>query len=190
MRLPYAATTPNPQDADETRVYETVLERRAPRPLQPLDLTLLHAPLLAEGYNAFLGAVRTKNSLPASVRELAISRIAVLNSAPYEWSHHAPLALSAGISQQGLELISRKEIRVGSEGLGEKEWAVVRYTDAMTRDVTVPAEVFAELRRHFVEKEVVELTVTIAAYNAVSRILVALDGEFSSRAWPGRVVGR
>jgi len=180
MRLPYAPATPNPDDPEEQRIYAAAVARRAPRPLQPLDLTLLHAPPLAAGYNAFLQAVRTQTSLPAAVRELAIARIAVLNHAPYEWAHHAPLALAAGVSQRGLDVISRKEARVGSEGLDEREWAVVMYADAMTRDVEVPADVFQELRRWFDEREVVELTVTVAAYNAVSRILVALDGEYYS----------
>jgi alkylhydroperoxidase family enzyme len=45
----------------------------------------------------------------------------------------------------------------------------------MTRTVTVPEEVFRELRACFDEREVVEITATVAAYNCVSRFLVALD---------------
>ncbi|KAF2455718.1 hypothetical protein BDY21DRAFT_350133 [Lineolata rhizophorae] len=45
----------------------------------------------------------------------------------------------------------------------------------MTRDVAVDDAVFAELREHFSEQDIVELTATIAAYNCVSRFLVALD---------------
>jgi alkylhydroperoxidase family enzyme len=53
--------------------------------------------------------------------------------------------------------------------------AVLTYTDAMTLNVTVPDEVFANLNKNFNEQEVVEITATIAAYNCVSRFLVALD---------------
>jgi len=45
----------------------------------------------------------------------------------------------------------------------------------MTRNVEVKEETFAELKRLFNEKEVVEITGTIAAYNCVSRFLVALN---------------
>lgn len=45
----------------------------------------------------------------------------------------------------------------------------------MTLSVSVPDEVFAKLKANFSEKEVVEITATIAAYNCVSRFLVALD---------------
>jgi alkylhydroperoxidase family enzyme len=49
------------------------------------------------------------------------------------------------------------------------------YADAMTRDVHVPDAVFDRLKKNFSSREVVEITSTIAAYNCVSRFLVALD---------------
>jgi alkylhydroperoxidase family enzyme len=59
------------------------------------------------------------------------------------------------------------------------------YTDAMTLDIRVPDEVFASLKEQFSEKEVVEITATIAAYNCVSRFLVALDvGERNAQTGP------
>ena len=44
----------------------------------------------------------------------------------------------------------------------------------MTRDVEVPDEVFEPLRAEFDAKGLVELVATVAAYNMVSRFLVAL----------------
>ncbi|KAK1149381.1 hypothetical protein N8T08_006604 [Aspergillus melleus] len=55
------------------------------------------------------------------------------------------------------------------------ESAVIKYTDAMTTAVTVPDEVFQELKGLFNDQEVVEITATVAAYNCVGRLLVALD---------------
>jgi alkylhydroperoxidase family enzyme len=55
----------------------------------------------------------------------------------------------------------------------------------MTLDVRVPDEVFTRLKKQFSEKEVVEITATIAAYNCVSRFLVALDvGERNAQTGP------
>lgn len=167
MRLPYADPQDITSDADKA-VVERVRARRAPRDLQALDLTLLHSPPLADGWNHFLGAVRTKTSLADDVREIAICRVAVLNQAWYEWGHHAPLASEAGVSPQGIKILGdeklegKKEGEEG-EGLSEKQWAVVRYTDAMTRDVVVPDTVFAELKQHFSAQEVVEITGTVSA---------------------------
>lgn len=60
----------------------------------------------------------------------------------------------------------------------------------MTLNVTVSDEIFAELKKHYNEREVVEITATIAAYNCVSRFLVALDvGEKNAQKGPGEGVG-
>jgi alkylhydroperoxidase family enzyme len=69
--------------------------------------------------------------------------------------------------------------------LGERLSAVLAYTDAMTLDVRVPDKIFNALKEQFSEKEVVEITATIAAYNCVSRFLVALDvGERNAQTGP------
>ncbi len=59
---------------------------------------------------------------------------------------------------------------------------MLAYCDAMTIGVKVDAEIFANVRSVFAEQEVVEITATVAAYNCVSRFLVALDvGEMSEK---------
>jgi alkylhydroperoxidase family enzyme len=167
MRLPYVPNPPNTTTEAEAAIVARVQARRAPRPLQPLDLALLHSPPIADGWNSFLGAVRTQTSLADDVREIAICRVAVLNGANYEWEHHAPLARQGGVSEDGIKLLGIDE-RIGSlgdrnpGGLSEKQFAVVRYTDAMTRDVKVSQEVFDELKKHFSDREVVEITTTVS----------------------------
>jgi len=184
MRLPYTPNPPTSASPTDAAIIARIQERRHPRPLQPLDLTLLHAPAVADGWNSFLGAIRTRTSIPDDLREIAISRIAVVNRAWYEWGHHAPLATKAGVSDQGMAVVKREEaldLSSSSQihaGLNEKQWVVLCYTDEMTRNVNVKDETFARLRGLFDEKEVVEITATVACYNCVSRFLVALDGEF------------
>lgn len=89
----------------------------------------------------------------------------MLNGAAYEWEHHAPLARKGGVGEEGMKVLGTEEAvgtGGGNEGaLSEKQWAVVRYTDAMTRGVKVSDEVFAELRKHFDDREVVEITATV-----------------------------
>lgn len=175
MRLPYAPTTAPPTSSPETSsIYARIASRRHPRPLIPLDLTLLHSPPIADGWNHLLGAIRSSTILSPALLELAICRIAVLNHAVYEWNAHAPLALKAGLDARWLS-IALGEGQGEVEGEGEKERAVLRYTEEMTRDVKVGEETFGRLRALFSEREIVELTVGVAGYNMVSRVLVALD---------------
>ena len=165
MRLPYSdPTAPNSfTDPEDAAIVERVRARRAPRPLQPLDLTLLHSPAVADGWNSFIGAIRTKTTLSDDVREIAICRIAVLNEAWYEWMHHAPLAEKGGVSTEGMKELEHRDPKdEGDSSLSPKQWAVVRYADAMTTTVSVKDETFQELKPHFSDQEIVELTATVS----------------------------
>ena len=55
------------------------------------------------------------------------------------------------------------------------ERAALAYCDAMTKQVHVPDDVAKSVRDLFPPRQLVELTVTIAGYNCVSRVLEALE---------------
>jgi alkylhydroperoxidase family enzyme len=167
-RLEYAASDLPGPDGD---IAERIRARRGGT-LTPLDLMLLHSPPLGEGWNGLLGAVRSASTLPADVRELAILRIAALNRADYEWRAHEPLGRAGGLTDSDLAVLRGER---DPAGLAPHLAAVLAYTDAMTAQVTVPDDVFARLREHFTDRGIVELTVTVGAYNLVSRFLVALE---------------
>lgn len=134
-----------------------------------------------------MGAIRTKTSLPTSVRETAIARVAVLNKAWYEWESHSPILRAAeGITPEHVDAVLQSPPRQVVKGIqDDKHAAVLAYTDAMTLDVSIPDPVFAEMKKHFNDQEVVEITSTVAAYNCVSRFLVALDvGEKNAQKGP------
>lgn len=187
MRLPYVADPPPTTSPEEAAIVERIQARRAPRPLTSLDLALLHSPPVADGWNAFLGAVRTRTNIADDVRELAICRVAVVNEAWYEWMHHAPLAVKAGVSEAAMEVLKKQgpvtladRPQDGAAGFEEKQWAAIVIADEMTRNVHVADETFAAVKALFGERETVEMVATVACYNCVSRFLVALDGESQS----------
>jgi alkylhydroperoxidase family enzyme len=190
MRLPYAPSTPpkaglSPEEQQAmSDIYGRIAARRHPRPLIPLDLALLRSPPVADGFNSFVGAIRTQTVIDAGLLELAVSRVAILNGAVYEWNAHAPLALRNGVTEMQLAETKCRPFVQFSDGtkaapagsaLTEKQWLVLLYTDAMTRNIQVEQGLFDLLRAVFDDRDVVELTTCIAAYNCVSRVLVALD---------------
>lgn len=133
---------------------------------------LLHAPPVAEGWLAYLTAIRQKSTLPGALRELMIMRVAILNGAPYEADQHAPIALKEGMTQAQLDDLASWQ---DSSLFDDTERAVLAYTDAMTRNIQVEPAVSEAIRQRFPHRQVVELTATIAAYNMVSRFLEALQ---------------
>ena len=155
---------------DGGEVADRIRQRRGGR-LTPLDGMLLHSPSIADGWNSLLGAVRGDSTLPADIRELAVLRIAELNGAAYEWTAHEPIAKAAGMTTGQLGALRGGD----PESLDDRQRAALAYTDAMTEKVTVAQPVFDALAAHFDDQQIVELSVTIAAYNMVSRFLVALE---------------
>jgi len=176
--------------APDGDVTDRIRQRRGGK-LTALDGVLLHSPPFADGWNGMLGAVRGASTLPADIRELAILRVASRNGADYEWVAHEPLARQAGLGDEQIAAIRVNGGGGAGGGLSPAQWAALAYADAMTMHVTVPDEVFDAVRAHFGEQELLELTVTVAAYNMVSRVLVALQvspGEdpFGAALSPGR----
>jgi alkylhydroperoxidase family enzyme len=180
MRLPYIDDDPTMETEADQAVVARVKERRGGK-LIALDKALLHAPPVADGWNSFLKSIRTQTTIPASVRELAISRVAALNSAWYEWDAHAPLLRETKVLDDAT-VGKIKDKGWKGDGLDEKHKAVLDFTDASTVGVIVKDGIFQKLKSLFSEREVVEITATVAAYNTVSRFLVALDvGEMADK---------
>jgi AhpD family alkylhydroperoxidase len=132
---------------------------------------LMHSPPVAAGWLAFLTAIRQQCALSGRIRELVIMRVAAINGAEYEFLAHTPLALEEGFSRAQIDAL--REGRFDTFDLAGR--AALAYCDSMTRDVQVPDAIFAAVRLHFNERELVELSATIGAYNLVSRFLEALQ---------------
>jgi AhpD family alkylhydroperoxidase len=167
-RLPYA-----PIDTPAVRplVERIVAERGSVLHLYQM---LLHSPPLAEGWLNFLTAVRHQLDLPGDLRELVIMRVAILNGAPYEADQHRPIALKEGVSQPQLDALT--DWRAAAPGTyTARQGAVLALCDSMTRDIHVPAEVMAAVVAELGQRQAVEMTATIAAYNMVSRFLEAIQ---------------
>lgn len=137
---------------------------------------LLHSPPVAEKWFEANNAIRWETKLDGKIRELAIIRIGALNRAEYVFKAHVPkMALDEGLTQAQCDALATDW--QGSSLFDERERAVLAYADAMTKSVQVPDAVFEPLRRHFSERQIVELTVLIGTYNMHSRVLEALKVE-------------
>ena len=166
-RIPYADTT----DPAIAELAEQIRRERGGKVLN-LYRMLLHSPPVARGWLNLFTAIRQQAELAGRYRELAIMRIAVLNGADYEFQQHVPFALAEGLTRAQLDALKSGGT---PPGLTDVDRAVLAYADAMTRQIRVPDDVFAAVRKHFAERDLVELTATVGGYNLVSRFLEAIQ---------------
>ena len=176
-RIPYV-----PMDVTEPKELVAAIRERRGGKLINLDRILLHSPPLAAAWNTYLGTIRTRISLSPRLREIAMCGVAILNGAEYEFVHHAPELLKAGGTQAQVDALRDPERAAGSALFDPAEQAAIQLTLEMTRNIVVRDETFAAAAKALGNTQaLVELVATIAAYNMVSRFLVAFDVQPEDR---------
>ena len=173
-RLPY-----KPDAAAGPAEIVAAIRARRGGTLLHLDRQLLYSPALALAWNTMMGTVRSGLALPARWREIAICAVATVNGAPYEFEHHAPVLIAAGGNAAQVEALADVDAALGrGDVFDAAELATLRLAVEMTRSVQVADATFDAARAALGDDAIlVELVATIAAYNMVSRVIVALGIE-------------
>jgi AhpD family alkylhydroperoxidase len=145
---------------------------------------LLHAPALAETWLDHVGAVRWKTGLSGRLRELLVIRIAHVNGIAYVLNQHVPaLALAEGVTVTECDaLVDWRKAAAFSAA----ERAALAYADAMVLHTSVPDDVFAELKRHYDDRAIVEISVLIGTYLMHNRVMGALKIDLEADEQRGR----
>ena len=174
-RIPYITD----EQAGPPHVVEAMRQRRGGQLIE-LDRVLLYSPPVAEGWGQLLGRVRRDLALSPFFRELAMCAVAVLNGADYELYQHAPLFLAGGGSQAQLDALAT--LATNPQGLDDSpvfdagQRAALRLIVQSTLQVKIDQATFDAARTALGDDRLLfELVAVVAAYNMVSRILVAFD---------------
>jgi len=140
--------------------------------ISPLYRTLLNSEPIAIGWESLITAIRNKSSLPNSMIELMILRVAHLNKSNYEFEAHLIPARKAGLTDEQITLLKSNNYL---DNFTSVENILIQAADFLTLEVELPDSLFEKLSQHFNDKEILEIVTTISAYNMVSRFLKALQ---------------
>src|SRR3989440_11239884 len=103
--------------------------------------------------------LRAAATLPKRALELAIVSVSQLNACHYCVAHHKPFLAVEGVSAVGADRLL--DYRDHPE-LGDSDKLIVEYAIAAWEHPNrIPDALFARLRRHFSEAQIVELTLRI-----------------------------
>lgn len=132
--------------------------------------TMVHSPPLLP---AFLGlnATQAKSVLDPKLRELAYLRVSAVNGCHYCVHYHQMAANSVGWTDADLVGIADADFGSRLDDLGQD---VVCFADQVTKTCHADEAVLSRLKKSLSERELVELTATVALANYTNRINMAL----------------
>jgi AhpD family alkylhydroperoxidase len=134
-----------------------------------------NSPGLFSTYWPFLRHLTGPGPLDVRIKELTAVRVAVLNHCRYTTSHRCASARAKGVTTDELAAVADGDF----DGFTEREALALRLTDAMTLSLPaqswrenatgVPAQLREAAVRVFGPGELVELTMAVGLWNALSR---------------------
>ena len=181
---PFARIAPVPASTDEP-VAAAIFARIRARGVEPLNMhrVVANAPSAFKAFFDTAWALREGSEVPRSFRELAILRACHLAGGDYEIAQHVPMAIRIGLSPEQVGAVADWR---ASALFDAAQQAVLAYADGMVGagPAEVTDDVFVELQRHFGPRAIVELTMTIAFYQASAGITRALGVTLEDRTLP------
>jgi alkylhydroperoxidase family enzyme len=150
----------------------------------PVKLNIFR--MMAHAEANMIPAMRLGNSilhrqkLSAVNRELLILQVAQLEHGAYEWRQHVPIALGVGVTQPQIDAVEQE--RYQDDAFDEAQRALLSFGREVVENVRVTAPVFAELRKHYADQEVVEAIVAIGFYMMMARLTEATETDLDPSA--------
>lgn len=113
-----------------------------------------------------------KAGLEPDLLELVRLRASQINGCAYCIDMHTKDARSQGESEQRLYAVSAWH---EAPFYSERERAALAWTEAVTRidEDHVPDEIYNQVRKHFTEKELADLTLAVIAINSWNRLAIS-----------------
>jgi alkylhydroperoxidase family enzyme len=148
----------------------------------PVKLNIFR--MMAHAGANMIPAMRLGNSilhrqkLSAVNRELLILQVAQLENGAYEW--HVPIALGVGVTLRQIDGLERANY--ADDAFDEAQRALLAFGREVIENVRVPEPVFAGMRQHFGEQEIVEAIVAIGFYMMMARLTEATETDLDPAA--------
>jgi AhpD family alkylhydroperoxidase len=129
-----------------------------------------------------------KAGLEPDLMELVKLRASQINGCAYCIDMHTKDARNNGESEQRLYGVTAWR---ETPFYNERERAALAWTEAVTRisEVQVPEEIYHQVKQHFTEKELVDLTLAVIAINSWNRLAISFRTPAGSY-WPDHPVSK
>lgn len=156
---------------EQRAIHDEILAGPRGQVVGPLRVWL-QSPGLADKAQALGQYARYDSALPPKLSELAILVTGRYWGSEFEWSHHAPIALAAGVPEAAVDAIGQGE---RPELTDETMAAVFDFAVELNRDKRVSDAVFARASAALGTPGVVDLVGVCGYYTLISMTINAFD---------------
>lgn len=129
--------------------------------LPQIFLILANNPELGRMQLEMGARVAAKGTIPLRQQEMAILRVAWLNSAPFIWSQHSRFALSCGLTTEEIASVSEGS---EAENWSEFERAILKGVEEMVTDAMVSDETWKVLSAKWSKAQLIEFLMLVGRY--------------------------
>jgi alkylhydroperoxidase family enzyme len=147
--------------------------------------TLGRHPRLFRAWLFYSAHLMPFGTLPRRDSELIILRVAWRCRAVYEWWHHVPLALRAGLTPDEIAAVA-DETRDAE--LSERQQILIAMADRLLEERSMPEATWQAARRALTDREVIEVCLLTGHYQGLATALgglaIQLESELGSQVCP------
>lgn len=144
-----------PADQWDPRIKAAVKPENMTDLEQGLTRYFAHTPDLAMGLMGFAGAMKVHRTLPERLMELMRLRIAFFNQCRSCMAIRYTDAVEDGVDEDAVCSLEKPQ---EAENLSDAEKAAIRYGELLaTNNLAIDDAVYADLKKHFTEPQIVEL---------------------------------
>lgn len=143
---------------------------------------MCHTPQVARWMLAFVAAIHrdgTGSVLDGRIKNLATLKTASLMGSTYSLGHNRAYGQEFGMDDERFEALQGDYRR--ADCFDDRDKAVLAWTEAVTQNTAQrDSKAFEDLRRHFTDAEIVELTMVICHFNGMNRFTASLQLELEA----------
>ena len=141
----------------------------------------LYSPKTGEWLTSLNRHLRFEAGIAPRIREIAILVTAREMDSQFEWVAHEPEALKVGVPQETIDAI---KYRRGTDGLEERDAAVIALGRQIWRDHKVDSATFAKAKALFGPHQLVDLVLLMGNYAGTAALLTAFDMQLPAGKKP------
>jgi alkylhydroperoxidase family enzyme len=169
MRLNEPRLKPLPESewSEEQRTILNYFRRKSGK-IYNIFLTMVRHPVMMKKWQTFADYILNESTLPAREREILILRIGWLCRSEYEFGQHTRIGNKAGLSPEEIVKITEGPKAPGWDPF---DAALLQAADELQADAFISEATWNTLLKKYTEKQMIDLVMTVGAYNLVSMFL-------------------